>query len=290
VLIDGKAIAAKVRGEVASEVAALRARGIVPALAVVLVGDDPASHVYVRNKTRACAEVGIEVLDEKRPASVSEAELLALVDQLNRDPRVDGILVQFPVPKGIDPQKVQQAISPLKDVDGLHPENAGRLWAGRPRFVPCTPLGVMRLLAESETPLSGKNAVVLGRSNLVGKPMAALLMQADCTVTICHSKTRELPEVVRRADIVVAAIGRTEMVKGDWVKVGATVIDVGMNRNPAGKLVGDVDFVEAERRAHAITPVPGGVGPMTIALLLSNTARSARQRLPASQPTPQHPL
>ncbi len=278
-LIDGKMIAAKVRAEVAAEVAELRARGVAPALAVVLVGDDPASQVYVRNKSKACGEVGIDVHDHKRPASTTEAELLALVAELNADVRVDGILVQFPVPKQIDAAKVQQAISPEKDIDGLHPENAGRLWAGRPRFVPCTPLGVMRLLKEAGTPLAGADAVVLGRSVLVGKPMAALLQQADCTVTMCHSRTRELASIVRRADVVVAAIGRAEMVKGDWIKEGATVIDVGMNRNADGKLVGDVDFAAAEKRAHAITPVPGGVGPMTIALLLSNTARSAHRRL-----------
>jgi methylenetetrahydrofolate dehydrogenase (NADP+) / methenyltetrahydrofolate cyclohydrolase len=277
-LIDGKAVAAKVRSEVAVEVAELRKKNVQPALAVVLVGEDPASQVYVRNKSKACGEVGIEVFDHKLPASTSEDELMALVAQLNRDPRVDGILVQFPVPKQIDAARVQQAISPEKDVDGLHPESAGRLWAGRPGFVPCTPLGVMRLLAEAQTPLAGAEAVVLGRSNLVGKPMAALLLSADCTVTMCHSKTRDLPDVVRRADVVVAAIGRAEMVRGDWIKEGATVIDVGMNRNAAGKLVGDVDFASAEKRARAITPVPGGVGPMTIALLLSNTARSARRR------------
>jgi methylenetetrahydrofolate dehydrogenase (NADP+) / methenyltetrahydrofolate cyclohydrolase len=279
VIIDGKIISAKVRAEVAEEVKALREKGVVPGLAVVLVGEDPASQVYVRSKGKACGEAGIDVFDHKRPASISEAELLALVDELNRDPRVDGILVQFPVPKQIDPNRVQQAISPEKDVDGLHPESAGKLWAGRPGFVPCTPMGVMRLLKEAETPLSGADAVVLGRSNLVGRPMAALLEHADCTVTICHSKTKDLASVVRRADIVVAAIGRAEMVKGDWIKEGATVIDVGMNRNAAGKLVGDVEFAAAEKRARAITPVPGGVGPMTIALLLSNTARSAKRRL-----------
>jgi methylenetetrahydrofolate dehydrogenase (NADP+)/methenyltetrahydrofolate cyclohydrolase len=277
-IIDGKVISAKVRAEVAEEVKALREAGVVPALAVVLVGEDPASQVYVRGKTKACGEVGIEVFDHKLPASTSEAELLRLVGDLNRDPRVDGILVQFPVPRHIDANKIQETISPDKDVDGLHPTSAGRLWAGRPFFVPCTPLGVMRMLKEAETPLQGADAVVLGRSNLVGKPMAALLQQADCTVTMCHSKTRDLAGVVRRADIVVAAIGRAEMVKGDWIKEGATVIDVGMNRNAAGKLCGDVDFAAAEKRARAITPVPGGVGPMTIALLLSNTAKSASRR------------
>jgi methylenetetrahydrofolate dehydrogenase (NADP+)/methenyltetrahydrofolate cyclohydrolase len=277
-IIDGKIVGAKVRQEVAAEAAALRARGVAPGLAVVLVGDDPASQVYVRNKTKACREVGIDVLDYARPASTSQAELLALVNELNRDPRIDGVLVQFPVPKQIDPARVQEAISPAKDVDGLHPENAGRLWAGRPRFVPCTPLGIMRLLAETQTPVAGADAVVLGRSNLVGKPMAALLQAADATVTMCHSKTRGLGEIVGRADIVVAAIGRAELVRGDWIKPGATVIDVGMNRGADGKLVGDVEFAAAAARARAITPVPGGVGPMTIALLLANTVKSATRR------------
>jgi methylenetetrahydrofolate dehydrogenase (NADP+) / methenyltetrahydrofolate cyclohydrolase len=279
-LIDGKAIASKVRAEVAAEARLLAARGVQPGLAVVLVGDDPASQVYVRNKTKAGREAGLQVFDHPLPADTSEAALLALVERLNLDPTVDGILVQFPVPKHIDANKVQQAITPAKDVDGLNPASAGRLWAGLPGFVPCTPLGVMRLLEESGTEVAGADAVVLGRSNLVGKPMAALLLAAHATVTICHSRTRDLPAVVRRADIVIAAIGRPEMVRGDWIKPGATVIDVGMNKKSDGKLCGDVAFSEALPHARAITPVPGGVGPMTIALLLSNTVRACRGRYP----------
>ncbi|HEY7958385.1 MAG TPA: bifunctional methylenetetrahydrofolate dehydrogenase/methenyltetrahydrofolate cyclohydrolase FolD [Polyangia bacterium] len=277
-IISGKLVAEKVRGEVAEAARALLARGVQPGLAVVLVGEDPASQVYVRNKTKAGRDAGLAVLDHKLPVETSEAELLALVARLNADPNVDGILVQFPVPKQIDPQKVQRAISPEKDVDGLHPESAGRLWSGQPGFVPCTPLGVMRLLAEAKTDLAGASAVVIGRSTLVGKPMAALLLAENATVTVCHSKTRELPEVVRRADVVVAAIGRAEFVRGDWIKPGATVIDVGMNRNAEGKLCGDVEFAAACARAGAITPVPGGVGPMTIAMLLANTVKAATRR------------
>jgi methylenetetrahydrofolate dehydrogenase (NADP+)/methenyltetrahydrofolate cyclohydrolase len=277
-IIDGKAVAAKVRAEVAAEAARLRGRGVEPGLAVVLVGEDPASQVYVRGKTKAGQEAGLNVFDHKLPAETSERDLLALVEKLNADPSVDGILVQFPVPKQIDAQKVQRTISPEKDVDGLHPISAGRLWAGEDGFVPCTPLGVMRLLKEAGTEVAGADAVVLGRSNLVGKPMAGLLVAASATVTVCHSKTRDLPGVVRRADIVVAAIGRAEMVRGDWVKPGATVIDVGMNKKADGKLCGDVAFAEAAERARAITPVPGGVGPMTIAMLLANTVKSAQRR------------
>jgi methylenetetrahydrofolate dehydrogenase (NADP+)/methenyltetrahydrofolate cyclohydrolase len=275
-LIDGKAIAAKVRAEVAVRAKALSRK---PGLAVVLVGEDPASQVYVRNKGKAATEAGLAVFDHKLPASTSEAELLALVEKLNRDPAVDGILVQFPVPPQISAGNVQRAISPDKDVDGLHPVSAGRLWTGETGFVPCTPMGVMRLIAESGAELAGAEAVVLGRSNLVGKPMAALLLNANATVTMCHSKTRDLPSVCRRADVLVAAIGRAEMVKGDWVKPGATVIDVGMNKRASdGKLCGDVEFASAAERARAITPVPGGVGPMTIALLLSNTVTAAERR------------
>jgi methylenetetrahydrofolate dehydrogenase (NADP+)/methenyltetrahydrofolate cyclohydrolase len=277
-IIDGKAVAAKVRAEVAEEAKKLRALGVEPGLAVVLVGEDPASQVYVRNKTKAGQDAGLNVFDHKLPADTSERDLLALVEKLNADPKVDGILVQFPVPKQIDAQKVQRTIAPDKDVDGLHPISAGRLWAGEDGFVPCTPLGVMRLLKESGAEVAGADAVVLGRSNLVGKPMAGLLVAASATVTICHSKTRDLPSVVRRADIVVAAIGRADMVRGDWIKPGATVIDVGMNKKADGKLTGDVAFAEAVEKARAITPVPGGVGPMTIAMLLQNTVKSARRR------------
>jgi methylenetetrahydrofolate dehydrogenase (NADP+)/methenyltetrahydrofolate cyclohydrolase len=277
-IIDGKACAARCRARIAAEAAPLLARGVRPGLAVVLAGDDPASHVYVRSKTAACAEVGFRAFDHRLPATVTEAELLSLVERLNREPEVDGILVQLPLPAGIDARQVLLAISPNKDVDGFHPENLGHLLMGDPRFVACTPLGIMRLLEEARTPLAGADAVVLGRSNIVGKPMAALLVSADCTVTICHSRTRDLAGCVRRADIVIAAVGRAEMVQGDWIKPGATVIDVGTNRRADGKLVGDVAFAAAAERARAITPVPGGVGPMTIAMLLSNTLDSARRR------------
>ena len=277
-IIDGKACAARFRARIAADAAPLLARGVRPGLAVVLAGEDPASHVYVRSKTAACAEVGFRAFDHRLSATVSQAELLALVERLNREPEVDGILVQLPLPAGIDARQVLLAISPNKDVDGFHPENLGHLMMGDPRFVACTPLGIMRLLEEARTPLAGADAVVLGRSNIVGKPMAALLVSADCTVTICHSRTRDLAGWVRRADIVIAAVGRAEMVQGDWIKPGATVIDVGTNRRADGKLVGDVAFAAAAQRARAITPVPGGVGPMTIAMLLSNTLDSARRR------------
>jgi methylenetetrahydrofolate dehydrogenase (NADP+) / methenyltetrahydrofolate cyclohydrolase len=274
-IIDGKAIAAKVRQEVADQVKQMKVQ---PGLAVVLVGEDPASQVYVKGKTKAGLDAGLAVFDHKLPASVSERELLDLVQALNQDPSVHGILVQLPLPPQIDAERVLLSISPDKDVDGFHPDNVGRLWTGKPRFVPCTPSGVMRLLAESGATVAGADAVVIGRSNIVGKPMAALLLSAHATVTVCHSKTRDLPEVVRRADIVVAAIGKARFVKGDWIKQGATVIDVGMNRDSDGKLCGDVDYAAAAERARAITPVPGGVGPMTIALLLANTVRAAAGR------------
>jgi methylenetetrahydrofolate dehydrogenase (NADP+)/methenyltetrahydrofolate cyclohydrolase len=277
-IIDGKAIAARVRAEVKAEADRLRARGVEPGLAVVLVGEDPPSQVYVRSKTRAAAEAGIATFDHKLAADTSEEALLGLVRELNADARVDGILVQFPVPKQIAQRRVIETISVDKDVDGLHPTNLGRLWAGDPGFIACTPNGCMRLLAEAQTQIAGADAVVIGRSQLVGRPMAALLVNAHATVTVCHSQTRNLDEVVRRADIVVAAIGRAELVRGDWIKPDATVIDVGMNRTSDGKLVGDVDFAGAAKRCRAITPVPGGVGPMTIAMLLANTVRSAARR------------
>jgi len=277
-IIDGKAIAARVRAEVKAEADALGQKGVKPGLAVVLVGEDPASQVYVRNKTKAAAEAGIATFDHKLSADTSEEALLGLVRELNADARVDGILVQFPVPKQIAQKRVIETISVDKDVDGLHPANLGHLWAGDPRFIACTPNGCMRLLAESQTTIAGADAVVIGRSQLVGRPMAALLVNAHATVTVCHSQTKNLPDVVRRADIVVAAIGKAELVKGDWIKPGATVIDVGMNRGADGKLVGDVEFAAASRRCRAITPVPGGVGPMTIAMLLANTVRSATRR------------
>jgi methylenetetrahydrofolate dehydrogenase (NADP+)/methenyltetrahydrofolate cyclohydrolase len=277
-LIDGKAVAARVRAEVAERAAALRARGIVPGLAVVLVGDDPASAVYVRSKTKAARECGVDVFDHKLPADTSQAALVELVRRLGADPAVDGILVQMPLPRQIDADAVILAIPPTKDVDGLHPENLGRVAQGRPRFVACTPKGAMRLLAEAGATLSGARAVVLGRSILVGKPMALLLANADATVTLCHSRTRDLEGHVAAADVVIAAVGRPEMIKGAWIKPGATVIDVGINRLADGKIVGDVEFAAARERAAAITPVPGGVGPMTIAMLLDNTVDSASRR------------
>ncbi len=277
-VIDGKAIAQKVRGEVATAALALRDRGIVPTLAVVLVGDDPASAVYVRSKTKAANEANVGVRDHKLPADTSQDQLLALVQSLNTDPEVDGILVQLPLPPQLDSDAIIRALDPAKDVDGLHPASLGALAQGNPMFVPCTPKGCMRLLAEADTPLRGARAVVIGRSRLVGKPMALLLANADATVTMCHSKTRDLPGEVRRADVVVAAIGRPHFVKGDWIADGATVIDVGINRNAEGKLVGDVEFAAAAERARAITPVPKGVGPMTIACLLENTVEAARRR------------
>ncbi|HEX3477775.1 MAG TPA: bifunctional methylenetetrahydrofolate dehydrogenase/methenyltetrahydrofolate cyclohydrolase FolD [Kofleriaceae bacterium] len=276
--IDGKAIAARVRAEVAGAAAGLRARGIAPTLAVVLVGDDPASAVYVRNKTRAAREAGVDVRDHKLPATTTQAELEVLIAGLNADPIVDGILVQLPLPAPLDADAVICALDPDKDVDGLHPMSLGLLAQGKPGFVPCTPSGCMRLLAEVGAELSGARAVVVGRSLLVGKPIALLLASASATVTLCHSRTRDLADEVRRADVVVAAVGRPELVRGDWIRPGAVVLDVGINRTADGKLVGDVEFAAAAARARAITPVPGGVGPMTIACLLENTVRAARRR------------
>ncbi|MBL0214565.1 MAG: bifunctional methylenetetrahydrofolate dehydrogenase/methenyltetrahydrofolate cyclohydrolase FolD [Myxococcales bacterium] len=277
-LIDGTAIAAKLRAEVATAATALRARNIAPCLAVVLVGDDPASAVYVRSKTKAAREANVDVRDHKLPATATQAELMALVAQLNRDPDVDGILVQLPLPAGLDSDAVIRALDPAKDVDGLHPVNLGYLAQGRPVFSPCTPKGCMRLLREVGAELSGARAVVIGRSVLVGKPIALLLANANATVTMCHSKTRDLPGETRRADIVIAAVGRPEMVRGDWIAEGAIVLDVGINRTAEGKIVGDVAFTEAAQRARAITPVPRGVGPMTIACLLENTVEAATRR------------
>jgi len=277
-ILNGKALAATVRDEVAAESAALAEQGITPGIAVIMVGEHPASAVYVRNKRRAAQKVGVTSFDNDLPADTSEAALLALVDKLNDDDAVDGILVQLPLPDHIDADKVLDRIRPDKDVDGFHADNVGRLSQGRPRFVAATPKGCMRLLQESGAELSGANAVIVGRSNIVGKPMAMLLTNASATVTVCHSRTRDLPDVVRSADIVVAAVGREKMIQGDWVKEGAVVIDVGINRNAEGKLVGDVDFDAVSERASAITPVPGGVGPMTIASLLANTVLAARLR------------
>jgi methylenetetrahydrofolate dehydrogenase (NADP+)/methenyltetrahydrofolate cyclohydrolase len=283
-IIDGKAFAARLRERVAAAVPAFSASaGRPPGLAVVLVGEDPASQVYVRAKGKATGEAGMTSFEHRLPEAATEAELLALVRQLNADEAVDGILVQLPLPRGIDEKAVIETIDPAKDVDGFHPVNAGRLAVGEDGLVPCTPLGCLLLLKDRLGDLSGLHAVVIGRSNIVGKPMAQLLLAENCTVTVAHSRTRDLPEVVRRADIVVAAVGRPEMVKAEWLKPGAAVIDVGINRVPAGeqgktRLVGDVDFAEASTVAGAITPVPGGVGPMTIAVLLRNTLVAAHAR------------
>ncbi len=274
-IIDGKQIAAAVRGEVAEQVKRLRARGVTPGLTVVRVGEDPASAIYVRGKRKACEEVGIHSVEHHLPAATPQQELVALVARLNADPSVHGILVQLPLPDPIDAVPVLDAIDPRKDADGLHPFNVGCLWAGKPAPRACTPRGVMRLFDETRVDPRGKRALVVGRSNLVGKPMAAMLLERHATVTVAHSRTQDLAGEVGRADILVAAIGRAELVKGAWVKPGAVVVDVGMNRRPDGKLVGDVEFAPAAERASAITPVPGGVGPMTIAMLLVNTVELA---------------
>jgi len=277
-VIDGKAAAAALRGRVGAEVAKFRAAtSRAPGLAVVLVGEDPASAIYVRSKNKATLEAGMQSFEHKLPATATQAELEALVDTLNADPAVDGILVQLPLPPQIDEAVIITRIDPDKDVDGFSPINAGRLAIGLDGFVPCTPLGCLKLLQAELGDLTGKTAVVIGRSNIVGKPMALLLLSEHCTVTIAHSRTKDLPDVVRGADIVVAAVGRPNMVKGDWLKPGATVIDVGINRTESG-LVGDVDFASASDVAGAITPVPGGVGPMTIACLIRNTLASASRR------------
>jgi len=289
-LIDGRAAAQQVRSRVGQEVERFRAAtGRAPGLATVLVGEDPASAVYVRSKGKATREAGMESVSHNLSADISEAELLALVDQLNRDLAIDGILVQLPLPNHIDSAKVIAAIDPAKDVDGFHPINAGKLATGAAdALVPCTPFGCLYLLKQELGSLSGLDAVVIGRSNIVGKPMAMLLLGESCTVTIAHSRTKDLPDVVRRADIVIAAVGRPEMVKGGWLKPGATVIDVGINRIDAGegktRLVGDVALDEALAVAGAITPVPGGVGPMTIAMLLRNTLVAAHRREGVSEP------
>ncbi|HEX3162834.1 MAG TPA: bifunctional methylenetetrahydrofolate dehydrogenase/methenyltetrahydrofolate cyclohydrolase FolD [Pseudolabrys sp.] len=287
-IIDGKTISADLRGKVTDAVHRLRRdRGVVPGLAVVLVGENPASEVYVRNKSKAVAESGMQAFDRRLPTTADEAELIDLIGKLNNDGQVNGILVQLPLPKQIDTQKVIAAIDPAKDVDGFHPLNVGRLASGLPALVPCTPLGCVRLAKTVHSSLAGLEAVVIGRSNIVGKPVAQLLLAENATVTIAHSKTNDLEEVCRRADLLVAALGRPEMVRGDWIKPGATVIDVGINRVPGeggkSRIVGDVNFVEASKTAGAITPVPGGVGPMTIACLLLNTLRAAcaQKGLPA---------
>jgi methylenetetrahydrofolate dehydrogenase (NADP+) / methenyltetrahydrofolate cyclohydrolase len=276
-LINGNELSAKLRTDVARRAAALKAKGITPGLAVVLVGDNAASQVYVRNKVKACADNGLHSVMEKHPADMSEAALLALVDKLNNDPSIHGILVQLPLPAHIDAQKVIEAISPEKDVDGFHIASAGALMVGRPGFWPCTPYGCMKMLESIGYSLKGKHAVVIGRSNIVGKPMALMLLQQNATVTICHSGTKDLKAMTLQADVIVAAVGKPNVLTADMVKPGAVVIDVGMNRNDEGKLCGDVDFEGVKTVASHITPVPGGVGPMTITMLLVNTIEAAER-------------
>ncbi|MCG5077948.1 bifunctional methylenetetrahydrofolate dehydrogenase/methenyltetrahydrofolate cyclohydrolase FolD [Paraburkholderia tagetis] len=276
-LIDGLALSKKLRADVATRAAALTARGHQPGLAVVLVGDNPASEVYVRNKVKACEDNGLYSSYDRYAESLPEADLLKRIDELNRDPKIHGILVQLPLPKHIDSHKVIEAIAPEKDVDGFHVANAGALMTGQPLFRPCTPYGVMKMFEEYKIPLEGANAVVIGRSNIVGKPMALLLLEKGATVTICHSKTRDLAKHTREADVVVAAVGKRNVLTADMIKPGATVIDVGMNRDDNGKLCGDVDFAGLKDVAGFITPVPGGVGPMTITMLLVNTIEAAER-------------
>ena len=279
-IIDGKAVARQVREEVQVGVERLCSdHGVTPGLGVVLVGDDPASRIYVRNKEKACAEAGIRSVEHLLPATVPEHELIALIDRLNEDPAIHGILVQLPLPDSMASDRVLRAVSPDKDVDGFHPVNQGLLLSGGGGFEPCTPLGIMKLLDSVGCELRGKSAVVVGRSNIVGKPVALMLLARHATVTLCHSRTADLDREVGRADVLVAAVGRVHAIRGGWIKPGAVVIDVGINRTSAGKLAGDVEFDAARERASWISPVPGGVGPMTICMLLSNTLRSARRSL-----------
>ncbi|MBI2370199.1 MAG: bifunctional methylenetetrahydrofolate dehydrogenase/methenyltetrahydrofolate cyclohydrolase FolD [Deltaproteobacteria bacterium] len=275
-ILEGQALAKQVRAEVAAGVAQFVSRhGFPPGLAFILVGDDPSSHIYVRTKEKVCGEVGIRSEQYLLPAETSQAEVSALVGRLNRDPRVHGVLIQLPLPAQLNSTELLEAVSPEKDVDGFHPTNVGRLVEGRPRFEPCTPLGIIRMLEHYGVTIQGSHAVVVGRSNIVGKPVALMLLHRHATVTICHTRTRDLPDVTRRGDILVAAAGRPGLVKGEMIREGAVVIDVGVNRVD-GKLVGDVEFASAEPRAAAISPVPGGVGPMTVAMLMANTLRAAR--------------
>ena len=276
-LIDGNELSAQLRGDVARRAQALRAQGITPGLAVVLVGDNPASQVYVRNKVKACQDNGLHSVLEKYDSSMTEEQLLARVESLNQDPKIHGILVQLPLPSHIDAQKVIEAISPAKDVDGFHIASAGALMTGMPGFWPCTPYGCMKMLESIGYELRGKHAVVIGRSNIVGKPMALMLLQKDATVTICHSRTKDLKAQTLQADVIVAAVGQPNVLTADMVKPGAVVLDVGMNRNGEGKLCGDVDFAGVRQVAGYITPVPGGVGPMTITMLLINTLQAAER-------------
>lgn len=280
-LIDGNALSRQLRTQVSERVAALKAQGLTPGLAVVLVGDNPASQVYVRNKVKACEDTGMHSVLEKYDASLTEAELLARVDALNNDPTIHGILVQLPLPAHINAHKVIEAISPAKDVDGFHVASAGALMVGQPGFWPCTPYGCMKMLESIGYDLRGKHAVVIGRSNIVGKPMAMMLLQQDATVTVCHSRTADLKAQTLQADVIVAAVGKRNVLTADMVKPGAVVLDVGMNRNDEGKLCGDVDFDGVKEVAGYITPVPGGVGPMTITMLMVNTLESAERSLAA---------
>ncbi len=274
-IIDGKAHAARTLAGLREVALKLASRGVRPGAAVVLVGDNPASRVYVRNKGRACAEAGVQSTLHELPSSASEAQLAALIEQLNADPAVHGIIVQLPLPPGIDAERTLRRIAPEKDIDGFHPQNVGALALGQHRFVPCTPAGIVRMLEDEAVPLSGRHAVVVGRSNIVGKPMALLLLEKNATVTICHSKTAPLGDYTRQADVLVAATGRARMITADMVKPGACVIDVGINRLDDGSLAGDVDFAAVKEIAGWITPVPGGVGPMTVAMLVANTVRAA---------------
>ncbi|MED0659209.1 MULTISPECIES: bifunctional methylenetetrahydrofolate dehydrogenase/methenyltetrahydrofolate cyclohydrolase FolD [Bacillus] len=276
-LIDGKAAAKEIREEIKKEVDELKAQGVVPGLAVILVGDDPASHTYVRNKEKGCKEVGIHSEIYKYPAAISEAELLDKIRELNEDKRIHGILVQLPLPGHISESKVIDTISPEKDVDGFHPVNVGKMVIGKEGFLPCTPYGIMKLLEREQIDLQGKRAVVIGRSNIVGKPAGLLLLQRNATVTYCHSKTEDLSYHTKQADIIIAAVGKAKFLKAEDVKEGAVIVDVGMNRDENGKLCGDVDFESVREKASFITPVPGGVGPMTITMLLYNTVQSAKR-------------
>lgn len=279
--IDGKAIGQEIRNELKEEVASLVAQGVQPGLAVILVGENPASETYVKNKEKSSKEAGMKSVLTKLPETVSEEDLLAEVEKLNQDDTIDGILVQLPLPKHIDENKVIRAISPEKDVDGFHPMNVGKMLIGQETFLPCTPYGIMQLLERSNVDIAGKHAVIIGRSNIVGKPMGQLLLQKDATVTYCHSRTEDLKKFTQQADILIVAIGIAKFITGDYIKEGAVVIDVGMNRDENGKLCGDVDYESAEKQASAITPVPGGVGPMTITMLLKNTVESAEKKLKA---------
>lgn len=276
-IIDGKKLSQEIKRLLANEVSILKKDNVTPGLAVVLVGQNPASQVYVKNKKKACEEIGIKSFAHELPDTTSQKELEDLISRLNSDGSVHGILVQLPLPASIDEAAILQRIDPAKDVDGFHPVNMGRLVSGLPSLRPCTPLGIMTMLDSTGVKLPGMNAVVVGRSKIVGKPVALMLLERHATVTICHSRTKDLPDVVRAADVVVAAIGSPEFIKGDWIKQGAVVIDVGINRTGDGKLVGDVEFAQASKRASAITPVPGGVGPMTIAMLMKNTVEASKK-------------